>query len=118
MVVIDSEFTYVGPIAFDVGLLLGNIFLGMFGQELHPNETEKRKGIFLVCGCFFFMSVDFTKNTHKKIFHTLLKKKKDYKKYLGEQAIDVWHNFAKTFQMLWDNNDTDIGNLFPKVTQK
>lgn len=37
---IDPEFAFYGPMGFDVGLLLGNLFLAYFSQEGHRNGSD------------------------------------------------------------------------------
>ena len=40
--VMDPEFGFYGPFAFDIGMLLANIGLGFFSQEAHATSTETR----------------------------------------------------------------------------
>ncbi len=40
--VIDPEFAFVGPIGFDVGAVIGNLFLAFFAQEGHEPEPGAR----------------------------------------------------------------------------
>ena len=40
--VIDPEFAFMGPIAFDVGKLLGNLLLSFFAQRGHEREPGER----------------------------------------------------------------------------
>jgi 5-methylthioribose kinase len=42
-VVIDPEFAFYGPIAFDIGAVLGNLVLAYASQEYHAPDAEKRK---------------------------------------------------------------------------
>jgi len=42
MRVIDPEFAFVGPIGFDVGAVIGNLFLAFFAQEGHEPEPGAR----------------------------------------------------------------------------
>ncbi|GAB5471605.1 MAG: S-methyl-5-thioribose kinase [Rhodospirillales bacterium] len=42
--VIDPEFAFVGPIAFDVGALLGNLLLSYFSQDGHESRPGERDG--------------------------------------------------------------------------
>lgn len=39
--VIDPEFAFYGPIAFDVGVLLGNFWLAFFAQRGHEREGDR-----------------------------------------------------------------------------
>ena len=43
--VIDPEFAFYGPMGFDVGAVLGNLFLAFFSQEGHRNPPEYREWI-------------------------------------------------------------------------
>merc|ERR1712146_758622 len=38
--VIDPEFAFYGPMGFDLGLYIGNMFLSFFSQRGHQNNTE------------------------------------------------------------------------------
>ncbi|MFW5834412.1 MAG: S-methyl-5-thioribose kinase [Pseudomonadota bacterium] len=40
--VIDPEFAFVGPIGFDVGAVLANLFLAHFAKAGHPGEADER----------------------------------------------------------------------------
>jgi len=42
-VVIDPEFAYYGPMAFDIGAVLGNLVLAFASQESHAPDVEKRR---------------------------------------------------------------------------
>lgn len=39
---IDPEFAYYGPLAFDVGSMLGNLIIGYAAQEAHTSDLSKR----------------------------------------------------------------------------
>ncbi|XP_030522758.1 methylthioribose kinase-like isoform X2 [Rhodamnia argentea] len=41
--VIDPEFAFYGPMGFDVGAFLGNLFLSFFSQDGHANQGNDRK---------------------------------------------------------------------------
>jgi len=41
--VIDPEFTFYGPIGFDMGAFLGNLILAFFAQDGHANDENDRK---------------------------------------------------------------------------
>lgn len=43
MYVFDFEFAFVGPMAFDVGALLANLFLAYFSKDGHIAATEAYK---------------------------------------------------------------------------
>jgi 5-methylthioribose kinase len=40
--VIDPEFTYFGPMGFDIGAVLGNLALSYASQEFHAKDTQVR----------------------------------------------------------------------------
>jgi len=42
MRVIDAEFTFVGPMGFDTGAVLGNLLLSYFSQEGHATAGDQR----------------------------------------------------------------------------
>lgn len=39
---IDAEFAFVGPIAFDVGKMVGNLLLAFFASDGLASEAEPR----------------------------------------------------------------------------
>ncbi|XP_010271300.1 PREDICTED: methylthioribose kinase [Nelumbo nucifera] len=41
--VIDPEFAFFGPMGFDIGAFLGNLFLSFFSQDGHSDEENDRK---------------------------------------------------------------------------
>ncbi|KAI3413114.1 S-methyl-5-thioribose kinase, partial [Psidium guajava] len=41
--VIDPEFAFYGPMGFDIGAFLGNLFLSFFSQDGHANQGNDRK---------------------------------------------------------------------------
>jgi 5-methylthioribose kinase len=41
--VFDFEFAFVGPMGFDLGALLANLFLAYFSKEGQTNTTEAYK---------------------------------------------------------------------------
>ena len=43
MRVIDAEFTFVGPMGFDTGAVLGNLLLSYFSQEGHATAGDPRR---------------------------------------------------------------------------
>ncbi len=40
--VIDAEFGFVGPIAFDVGKFIGNLFIAFFAADGHATDAAPR----------------------------------------------------------------------------
>ena len=43
--VIDPEFAFYGPISFDVGVLLGNLWMSFFSQKGHEQQPGDRAGM-------------------------------------------------------------------------
>lgn len=41
--VIDPEFAFYGPMGFDVGAFLGNLFLSFFSQDGHADQGNNHK---------------------------------------------------------------------------
>lgn len=41
--VIDPEFSFYGPMGFDIGAFIGNLFLAYFAQDGHANHGDDRK---------------------------------------------------------------------------
>jgi len=41
--VIDPEFSFYGPMGYDVGAFLGNLILAFFSQDGHADQTNDRK---------------------------------------------------------------------------
>lgn len=41
--VIDPEFSFYGPMGFDIGALLGNLIMSYFAQDGHADETDDRQ---------------------------------------------------------------------------
>ncbi|KAL4588633.1 hypothetical protein LXL04_001525 [Taraxacum kok-saghyz] len=41
--VIDPEFAFYGPMGFDIGAFIGNLFLSYFAQDGHSNNANNRK---------------------------------------------------------------------------
>lgn len=41
--VIDPEFSFYGPMGFDIGAYLGNLILAFFAQDGHATEGNDRK---------------------------------------------------------------------------
>lgn len=73
-VVIDPEFAFYGPMGFDVGAVIGNLFLNYASHEVRTPDPDQRE---------------------------------DFRKYLTNTVIDVWHVFVREFQcQVWDHVDT------------
>lgn len=41
--VIDPEFAFYGPMGFDVGAFIGNLFLAYFAQDGHADSFDDRR---------------------------------------------------------------------------
>ncbi len=71
--VIDPEFAFYGPMGFDIGAVIGNLFLNYAAHEVRTPDPEKRA---------------------------------DFRKYLTDTVIDLWHVFEREFQRhVWDQVD-------------
>ncbi len=70
--VIDPEFAYYGPMGFDIGAVIGNLFLNYAAHEVRTPDPAKRA---------------------------------DFRKYLTDTVIDLWHVFVREFQPFWDQAD-------------
>ncbi|KAF2294618.1 hypothetical protein GH714_013769 [Hevea brasiliensis] len=56
--VIDPEFAFYGPMGFDVGAFIGNLFLAYFAQDGHADLVDDRKiSYFIICVlCVYYIS--------------------------------------------------------------
>ncbi len=70
--VIDPEFAFYGPMGFDIGAVIGNLFLSYASHEVRSPDPEKRA---------------------------------DFRRYLTDTVIDLWHVFEREFQAIWDQVD-------------
>lgn len=65
--VIDPEFSFYGPMGFDIGAFLGNLILAFFSQDGHATQGNDRKvsNIFriLICGFHFLLIIYAVPNT-------------------------------------------------------
>lgn len=54
--VIDPEFSFYGPMGFDIGAYLGNLILAFFAQDGHAARGNDRKvsNKFTILNCSFF----------------------------------------------------------------
>lgn len=41
--VIDPEFSFYGPMGFDIGAYIGNLILAYFSQDGHADQANDRK---------------------------------------------------------------------------
>ncbi len=65
---------YYGPMGFDVGAVIGNLFLNYASHEVRTPDPDQRA---------------------------------DFRQYLINTVIDVWHVFVREFQRhVWDHVDT------------
>lgn len=70
--VIDPEFAFYGPMGFDIGAVIGNLFLNYAAHEVRTPDPAERA---------------------------------DFRKYLTDTVIDLWHVFEREFQPIWDQVD-------------
>lgn len=69
---IDPEFAFYGPMAFDIGAVIANLFLSYASHEVRTTEAEARA---------------------------------DFRKYLTDSVIQLWHVFEREFQSIWAQVD-------------
>jgi 5-methylthioribose kinase len=69
---IDPEFAFYGPMAFDIGAVIGNLFLSYASHEVRTPDPERRA---------------------------------DFRKFLTDSIIQLWHVFEREFQKIWDHAD-------------
>jgi len=55
--VIDPEFSFYGPMGFDVGAFLGNLILAFFAQDGHADPTNDRKVGHVFCDPYLCSSL-------------------------------------------------------------
>ncbi|MCC7445852.1 MAG: S-methyl-5-thioribose kinase [Anaerolineae bacterium] len=71
--VIDPEFAFYGPMGFDIGAVVGNLFLSYASHEVRTPDPDQRA---------------------------------DFRKYLTDTVIQLWHVFEREFQRwVWDQVD-------------
>ncbi|XP_027106026.2 methylthioribose kinase [Coffea arabica] len=71
--VIDPEFSFYGPMGFDVGAFIGNLILAYFAQDGHANEGNDRKEYKL----WILKTIEETWNLFHKKFTALWDEHKD-----------------------------------------
>jgi 5-methylthioribose kinase len=77
--VIDPEFAFYGPMAFDVGMLLANFWMSYFSQSGHEKAGHEENG-----------------------------DRQGMRAYLLQVAIDLWAAFRQEFSHLWRTERTGI----------
>ena len=71
--VIDPEFAFYGPMGFDIGAVIGNLFLNYAAHEVRTPDPAARA---------------------------------DFRKYLTDTVIDLWHVFVREFERhVWTRVD-------------
>ncbi len=71
--VIDPEFAFYGPMGFDIGAVIGNLFLNYAAHEVRTPDPAARD---------------------------------DFRKYLTDTVIDLWHVFVREFERhVWTRVD-------------
>lgn len=69
---IDPEFAFYGPMAFDIGAVIANLFLSYASHEVRTTDANLRA---------------------------------DFRKYLTDSVIQLWHVFEREFQPIWQQVD-------------
>mgnify|MGYP003886415537 CR=1 FL=1 len=87
--VIDAEFAFVGPFAFDIGLFLGNLFLAYCAVPGIVKSSEGENS----------PTAQFAIETRQRQIQSLL--------------LDTWTNFTTAFRRLWRDPATHKGDIFP-----
>jgi len=75
--IIDPEFAFYGPMGFDVGAVIGNLFLSYFSQPGLATEDKS--------------------TTKNEIQHF----RSDYQNWILTTVTEVWENFQEQFLKLW-----------------
>ncbi|XP_042505022.1 methylthioribose kinase 1 [Macadamia integrifolia] len=71
--VIDPEFAFYGPMGFDIGAFLGNLFLSFFSQDGHADQGNDRRAYKI----WILKTIEETWNLFEKKFTTLWNEHKD-----------------------------------------
>jgi 5-methylthioribose kinase len=69
---IDPEFAFYGPMAFDIGAVIANLFLSYAAHEVRTPDAATRA---------------------------------DFRQYLTNSVIQMWHVFEREFQPIWQQVD-------------
>jgi 5-methylthioribose kinase len=77
--VIDPEFSMFGPMGFDIGAFVANLFLSYFSQEGHARSEADDK------------------------------KRKEYKRWLLLTIDNTWSKFSTKFKRLWNEHHKGEG---------
>ncbi|KAJ4966301.1 hypothetical protein NE237_018150 [Protea cynaroides] len=84
--VIDPEFAFYGPMGFDIGAFLGNLFLSFFSQDGHADQGNDRRAY----KKWILTTIEETWNLFEKKFTTLWNEHKDGP---GEAYLpDIYNN--------------------------
>ncbi|KAF8406256.1 hypothetical protein HHK36_008341 [Tetracentron sinense] len=83
--VIDPEFSFYGPMGFDVGAFLGNLILAFFAQDGHADQGNDRKAY----QQWILRTIEDTWNLFQKKFTALWDEHKDG---LGEAYLSAIYN--------------------------
>jgi 5-methylthioribose kinase len=88
-VVIDPEFAFYGPMGFDVGALLANIFLAYCSQPGHASAGSPPLLL------------------HPPVCHSPPAEdtRVEYQQWLADQASDLWAGLHREFTSLWASDD-------------
>jgi len=84
--VIDPEFAFCGPIAFDIGMLLANFFMNYFSKYAKRSKIIQESNI-----------IKDANNQENSLLVNL----DQYENYLLEQIAFIWNAFRGEFVNLW-----------------
>ncbi|KAK9677745.1 hypothetical protein RND81_11G164200 [Saponaria officinalis] len=91
--VIDPEFSFYGPMGFDIGALLGNLMLAFFAQDGHATEENDRKAY----KKWILRTIEETWNLFHKKFIALWDEHKDGS---GEAYLPQIYNNPDVWQLI------------------
>ncbi|KAG2305010.1 hypothetical protein Bca52824_033661 [Brassica carinata] len=100
--VIDPEFSFYGPMGFDIGAYLGNLVLAFFAQDGHAAEGNDRKEY----KQWILRTIEQTWNMFNKRFIALWDQNKDGH---GEAYLADIYNSTEVMQLVQENY---MRNLF------
>lgn len=100
--VIDPEFSFYGPMGFDIGAFLGNLILAFFAQDGHANEENDRK----IYKKWILKTIKETWNLFYMKLIVLWRQNKDGP---GEAYLSPIYNNPGVWQLV---QTTYMGNLF------
>ncbi|KAJ9175237.1 hypothetical protein P3X46_013812 [Hevea brasiliensis] len=99
--VIDPEFAFYGPMGFDVGAFIGNLFLAYFAQDGHADLVDDRKSF----KEWVLRTTEDTWNLFHKKFTALWDKHKDGH---GEAYLPAIYNNPELQQLIQEKYMKDL----------